>query len=83
MLPMMMRPPTSLRRRRLLGRSQEAACKGGGEDLADFLRAGIVEANASRHEARRADSWLAPIRYQPLIIPAPFGPGMSQVCSAA
>jgi hypothetical protein len=38
-LPMMMRPPTSLRRRRLLGRSQEAACEGGVKHLADLLRA--------------------------------------------
>jgi hypothetical protein len=46
MLPMMMRPPTSLlRRRRLLGRSQEAVCEGGGEHLADLLRASIVDAN--------------------------------------
>jgi hypothetical protein len=45
MLPMMMRPPTSLRRRRLLGRSQEPVCEGGGEPLADLLRAGIVDAN--------------------------------------
>ena len=39
MLPMMMSPPTSLRRRRLLGRSQEAVCEGGGEGehLADLL----------------------------------------------
>jgi hypothetical protein len=45
MLPMMMRPPTSLRRRRLLGRSQEAVCEGGDEHLADLLRASIVDAN--------------------------------------
>jgi hypothetical protein len=45
MLPTMMRQPTSLRRRRLLGRSQEAVCEGGGEHLADLLRAGIVDAN--------------------------------------
>jgi hypothetical protein len=45
MLPMMMRLPTSLRRRRLLGRSQEAVCEGGGEHLADLLRARIVDAN--------------------------------------
>jgi hypothetical protein len=38
MLPMMMRPPTSLRRRRLLGRSQEAVREGGGEHLADLLQ---------------------------------------------
>src|SRR6202171_2836674 len=37
MLPMMMRPPTSLCRRRLLGRSQEAVCEGEGEHLADLL----------------------------------------------
>ena len=45
MLPMMMRPPTSLRRRRLLGRSQEAVREGGGEHLADLLRTSIVDAN--------------------------------------
>jgi len=39
MLPMMMRLPTSLRRRRLLASSQEAVCEGGGEHLADLLRA--------------------------------------------
>jgi hypothetical protein len=38
-LPMMMRPPTSLRRRWLLGRSQEAVCEGGVKHLADLLRA--------------------------------------------
>jgi hypothetical protein len=31
MRPMMMRPPTSLRRRQFLGRSQESVCEGGGE----------------------------------------------------
>ncbi len=40
---MMMRQPRSLRRRRLLGRSQEAVCEGGGEHLAD-----LVGARASR-----------------------------------
>jgi hypothetical protein len=45
MLPMMMRPRTSLRRQRLLGRSQEVVCEGGGEHLADLLRASIVDAN--------------------------------------
>jgi len=35
---MMMRQPRSLRRRRLLGRSQEAVCEGGGEHLADLCR---------------------------------------------
>ena len=40
MLPMMMmRPPTSLRHRRLLGRSRETVRDGGGEYLADLLRA--------------------------------------------
>jgi hypothetical protein len=42
MLPMMMRPPTSLRRRRLLDRSQEAVCEGGGEHLADLLRCDML-----------------------------------------
>ena len=46
-LPMMMRPPTSLRRRRLLGRSQEAVCEGGVKHLADLLRA----------KMRRARNW--------------------------
>src|SRR5712664_2983938 len=43
MSPMMMSPPTSLRRRRLLGRSQEAVCEGEGEHLPICL--GIVDAN--------------------------------------
>ena len=37
MLPMMMYPSTSLRRRRLLGRGQEAVREGEGEHLADLL----------------------------------------------
>jgi hypothetical protein len=37
MLPMMVRQPTSSRRRRLLGRSQEAVCEGGDEHLAGLL----------------------------------------------
>jgi hypothetical protein len=45
MLPMMMRPPMSWRRRRLLDRSQEAVCEGGVKHLADLLRASIVDAN--------------------------------------
>jgi hypothetical protein len=57
MLPMMMCPPTSLRRRLLLGRSHEAACKGGGERLTVFLRVGIVEANASPARSEAA-GWL-------------------------
>lgn len=48
MLPTMMRPPTSLRRRRLLGRGQATVCEGGGKHLADLFRAGIVEAIAAR-----------------------------------
>jgi hypothetical protein len=36
-LPIMMRPPTPLRRRRLLGRSQKAVCEGAGEHLTDLL----------------------------------------------
>jgi hypothetical protein len=42
MLPTMMRLPTSLRRRRLLGRSQEAVCESGGEHLADLLRCDML-----------------------------------------
>jgi hypothetical protein len=45
MLPMMMRPPTSLRRRQLLGRSQQAVCEGGVKHLADLRRTSIVDAN--------------------------------------
>jgi hypothetical protein len=37
MLPMMLRVPTSLRRRRLLGRSHEARCEDGDEHLPQFV----------------------------------------------
>jgi hypothetical protein len=42
MLPMMMYPSTSFRRRRLLGRGQDAVCEGGGEHLADLLRCDML-----------------------------------------
>jgi hypothetical protein len=38
MLPMMMRQPTALRRRRLNDGSQEAVCEGGGEHLAEEMQ---------------------------------------------
>jgi hypothetical protein len=42
MLPMMVRQPTSSRRRRLLGRSPEAVCEGGSEHPADLLRCDML-----------------------------------------
>src|ERR1700726_2738568 len=65
MLPTMMRPPTSLRRRRLLGRSQEAVCEGGGDHLSDVLRVGHVGGQthhelSDRHGPAPGASWHGP-----------------------
>jgi hypothetical protein len=58
MLAMMMSPPTSLRRRRLLGRGQEAVCEGEGEHLADLLghRRCQPSSGDGRHEFGAEDS---------------------------
>jgi hypothetical protein len=46
MLPMMMRPPTSLRRRQFLGRSQRAVCEDGGEQPGGADSGGLSTARA-------------------------------------
>jgi hypothetical protein len=73
MLPTMMRPPTSLRRRRLLGRSQEAVCEGDGEGerLADFL--GHRRCQRSPGESRpRIASLLEPMQPRSKRVAAPL-----------
>jgi hypothetical protein len=51
MSAMMMRPPMSLRRRRLLGRSREAVCEGGGEHLAAEMPTPPSDAAERRYSA--------------------------------